>query len=153
MPPKYTIPTFAKAQLALLKQEEDCEISDSTALIAVHSPTALHRAGLAITNLVINSQRTGLGGKTVLELGPDAATGGELGEHGLRTGDVVLVAGQPGGSAKKREVKELEEKGISGVVTRVGKEAIWVAIGDEKEDVPPGRVWIVKVADDVTYRR
>lgn len=153
MPPKYTIPTFAKTQLALLKREQDSEISDSTSLIAAHSPAALHRAGLAVTNLVINSQRTGLGGKTVLELGPDAATGGELGEHGVRTGDVVLVAGQPGGSAKKREVRELEEKGARGVVTRVGKGAVWVAVEEGKEDAPPGRVWVVKVADDVTYRR
>lgn len=153
MPPKYTIPAFAKTQLALLKQEQDSEISDSTSLIAAHSPAALHRAGLAITNLVITSQRTGLGGKTVLELGPDAATGGELGEHGLRTGDVVLVAGQPGGSAKKREVKELEEKGARGVVTRVAKEAVWVAVDEGNEELPLGRIWVVKVADDVTYRR
>lgn len=153
MPPKYTIPTFAKTQLFLLKQEQDSEVADSTSLIAAHSPPALHRAGLAVTNLVVSSQRTGLGGKTVLELGPDAATGGELGEHGVRTGDVVLVAGQPGGSARKREVRELEEKGVRGVVTRVGRAAVWVAVGERDEEVPPGRVWVVKVADDVTHRR
>ncbi|SPO00865.1 probable DNA-binding protein SMUBP-2 [Cephalotrichum gorgonifer] len=153
MPPKLSVPAFARTQLALLKAEQESEIADSTALINSHTPSALHRAGLAVTNLVVTSQRTGLGGKTVLELGPDAATGGELGEHGIRTGDVVLVAGQPGGSAKKREVRELEEKGVGGVVVRFGKGAISVAVEEGKDEMPAGKVWIVKVADDVTYRR
>lgn len=153
MPPKLSVPAFAKTQLALLKNEQECEIADSSALISTHAPTSLQRAGLAVTNLVINSQRTGLGGKTVLELGPDAAIGEELGEHGVRVGDVVIVSGQPGGSAKKREVRELEEKGVRGVVIKVGKGTIAVAAGEGNDEVPAGRVWIVKVADDVTHRR
>jgi DNA polymerase alpha-associated DNA helicase A len=150
------VPSFATTQLALLEQELQSEISETGTLITNHTPAGLQRAGLAITNLVISSQRTGLGGKTVLELSPDSATSssGELPEHGVRTGDIVLVAEQPAGSAKKREIKELEKKGARGVVTKVQKSFVGVALDEGKEDASfGGRVWIVKLADEVTYRR
>ncbi|KAF5554303.1 HCS1-DNA helicase A [Fusarium napiforme] len=149
------ISAFATTQLALLEQELQTEINETSTLISNHSPTALQRAGLALTNLVVSGQRTGLGGRTVLELSPDAATGSpdELPEHGLRTGDIVLVAEQPAGSAKKREVKDLEKKGARGVVTRVNRGWIAVAVDEGKEEVGfLGRVWAVKLADEVTYK-
>lgn len=94
----------------------------------------------------------------MVELAPDAAvsSGDELPEHGIRTGDIVLVSEQPAGSAKKREVKELERKGARGVVTRVRREWVGVALDEEREDAVGGlggRVWVVKVADDVTFKR
>ncbi|KAI0600832.1 P-loop containing nucleoside triphosphate hydrolase protein [Biscogniauxia sp. FL1348] len=149
------IPAFASTQLALLDAELQSELQETSGLVSSTSPTSLQRAGLAVTNLVISAQRTGLGGRTVLELGPDGATGGELPEHGIRTGDIVLVSEQPAGSAKKREIKDLEKKGARGVVTKIKKDAIAVAVDEEKEDAASlsGRVWIVKLADDVTYRR
>jgi hypothetical protein len=82
------IPSFAATQLALLEAELQSELSETSSLISNTSPAALQKAGLAITNLSLSSQRTGLGGKTVVELGPDSATaskGGELAEHGVRT--------------------------------------------------------------------
>ncbi|KOS19335.1 DNA polymerase alpha-associated DNA helicase A [Escovopsis weberi] len=150
------VQAFAATQLVLLDQELQSEILETSALVSNHSPAGLQRAGQAITNLVVSSQRTGLGGKTVLELAPDNATSatGELPEHGIRTGDIVLVAEQPAGSARKREVKELERKGARGVVTKVQKGAVCVALDEAKEDVAfLGRVWIVKLADEVTYKR
>ncbi|OHE98895.1 hypothetical protein CORC01_05791 [Colletotrichum orchidophilum] len=151
-------PSFATTQLSLLASELAAEVAESSALVSAHSPTALQRAGLALPNLVVGARRTGLGGRTVLELTPDTAVSsatGELPEHGLRPGDIVLVSEQPAGNAKKKEVKELESKGARGVVTRVRREAVGVAVdegkGEEREFT--GRVWIVKVADDVTYRR
>lgn len=116
------IPAFATTQLALLDAELQSELQETSGLISNTSPTSLQRAGLAITNLLVSSQRTGLGGRTVLELSPDSATagaGGELPEHGIRTGDIVLVSEQPAGSAKKREIKDLEKKGVRGVVTKI----------------------------------
>lgn len=75
-------------------------------------------------------------------------------EHGIRTGDIVIVSEQPAGSAKKREVKELEAKGSRGVVTRVGRSAVWVALdSEEDEGVGTKRLWLVKLANDVTYKR
>ncbi|KAI2466627.1 DNA helicase [Annulohypoxylon bovei var. microspora] len=149
------VPAFARTQLALLDAELQSEIHETSGLIAGTSPSSLQRAGLAVTNLSVASQRTGFGGRTVLELGPDSATGNELPEHGIRTGDIVLVAEQPAGSAKKREVKDLERKGVRGVVTRIKRDAIAVAVDEDREDAAgfAGRVWLVKLADDVTYRR
>ncbi|KAJ3468937.1 hypothetical protein MRS44_003002 [Fusarium solani] len=153
------VPTFASTQLALLDQELQTEISETSTLISNHSPTGLQRAGLALTNLIVSAQRTGFGGRTVFELSPDAATAragaeGELPEHGLRTGDIVLVAEQPAGSAKKREIKELERKGARGVVTKVSRGWIGVALDEGKDEVAfSGRVWAVKLADEVTYKR
>ncbi|KAG9238380.1 DNA helicase-like protein [Amylocarpus encephaloides] len=159
MAPKYPIdvPSFATTQLALLDQELQSELFETSSLISNTSPTSLQRAGIAITNLTLSSQRTGLGGKTVVELAPDPATAsadGELPEHGIRTGDIVIVSEQPAGSAKKREVKELEAKGSRGVVTRAGRAAVWVALdGEEDEGVGQKRLWLVKLANDVTYKR
>ncbi|KAI1390223.1 DNA helicase [Hypoxylon trugodes] len=149
------IPAFARTQLALLDAELQSEIQETSGLVSATSPVSLQRAGLALINLVVASQRTGFGGWTVLELGPDSATGGELPEHGLRTGDIVLVSEQPAGSAKKREVKDLERKGAKGVVIKVKRETVAVAVDEDKEDAASfgGRVWMVKLADDVTYRR
>ena len=152
------IPSFAATQLALLDLELQSELSETSSLMSNASPTALQRAGLAITNLSLVSQRTGLGGKTVVELGPDSATArddGELSEHGVRVGDIVAVSEMPSGSAKNREVKELESKGSRGVVTRVGTKAVWVALDEREgeEGIGGKRLWLVKLANDVTYKR
>jgi DNA polymerase alpha-associated DNA helicase A len=175
------VPQFAQTQLALLASELAAEIAESAALVALHSPQALQRAGVALTNLCITAQRTGLGGKTVLELGRDPATtsassssssgggdgGADLPEHGIRVGDIVLVAEQPpsgGGGARKREMREREAGGVKGVVTRVGRAGLGVAVDGEEGGKEKGegegvlgggekRVWIVKVADDVTFKR
>ena len=159
--PAIDIPAFAATQLSLLAAEQATEIAENSGLIASHSPAALQRAGLALTNLTIGAQRTGLGGKTVVELVPDAAVSsgtGELPEHGLRTGDIVLLSEQASGSAKKKEIKELEKKGVRGVITRVRKGDVGVALdeasGEREEGIAGmGRVWLVKLADDVTYKR
>ncbi|TDZ13079.1 DNA polymerase alpha-associated DNA helicase A [Colletotrichum spinosum] len=156
MAPDPLSPTsFASTQLTLLAGELAAEVAESSALVSLHSPSSLQRAGLALANLVVGARRTGLGGRTVVELAPDPAVSTQLPEHGLRPGDIVLVAEQPAGNAKKKDVRELESKGARGVVTRVRSEAVAVAVeegkGEEREFT--GRVWMVKVADDVTYRR
>jgi DNA polymerase alpha-associated DNA helicase A len=152
------VPAFAATQLALLDLELQSELAETSSLISTTSPTALQRAGLAITNLTLTSQRTGLGGKTVVELGSDSAIArkeSELAEHGIRTGDIVVVSEMPSGSARKREVRELESKGCRGVVTRVGKAAVWVALDEREgeEGIGGKRLWLVKLANDVTYKR
>jgi len=158
-PTAVDISSFATTQLSLLDAELQSELSETSSLISNTSPTSLQRAGIAITNLTLSSQRTGSYGKTVVELAPASATSnadGELPEHGIRTGDIVAVAEQPAGSAKKREVRELEEKGCRGVVTRVGRGSVWVALDEEREGegvVGGKRLWLVKLANDVTYKR
>ncbi|KAL8907672.1 MAG: hypothetical protein Q9171_005765 [Xanthocarpia ochracea] len=150
------IPSFATRQLSLIATELASETAENALLLSNHSPRTLSRTGLAITNLTLSSQRTGLGGKTVLELAQDSAVGGEeLGEHGIRVGDIVRVGQQPKGGEKKAEKKSMEDKGLEGVVVRLGQKAVQVALdkeGDEGDGLG-GRLWVVKLANDVTYKR
>ncbi|KAL3256639.1 hypothetical protein ABHI18_007432 [Aspergillus niger] len=98
-----------------------------------------------------------------------------LGAHGVRVGDVVKVveisSGGSGGAGGKKgkEGKEKDGKGgggggVEGVVTRVGESAVWVAFGgkdggkgkdaeDGVEELWGRKVWMIKLANDVTYRR
>lgn len=163
---------FATTQLSLLSAEQAAEISETSLLLSSSPPTVLARAGLALLNLQIVSQRTGLGGKTVIELSLDPAfksTGknsskgsdsSELPEHGLRTGDIVRVAQQPRGGEKKAIQEGLKAKGDEGVVTKVAQVAISIALGrgddgdsGSFDEVSGGRLWVVKLANDVTYKR
>ncbi|KAL1639928.1 hypothetical protein SLS58_007516 [Diplodia intermedia] len=156
MPPQTDIPTFAAAQLSLLDAELQAELAETSLLLSAHPPQTLQRAGLAILNLHISSQRTGLGGKTVVELELDPAVkgaGAELPEHGIRTGDIVGVQEQPAGSAKKKEKSDLKKSGVEGVVLRVSAATVAVALDKEDVDVPQGKLWLVKLANDVTYKR
>lgn len=140
------LPVFATAQMSLLSAELATETALTATLLASTSPATLSCAGLAILNLVVTSQRTGLGGKTVLELEQDHAIGnvGQIGDHGIRVGDIVRVGDQPKGSEKKREKAGMEGRGLEGVVVRVGQKGIQVALGKDEEDVDAlgGRLWV-----------
>lgn len=148
MPKPTDIPSFAATQLTLLDAELQAELAETNALLSSHTPTALSRAGLAILNLNVSSIRTGLGGKSVVELGLDPAvvTKGEkadIPEHGIRVGDIVAIQDQPTGSAKKTEKRELAKKGVEGVVLRVRRENIEVVLDKEDADVPSGgKLWM-----------
>jgi DNA polymerase alpha-associated DNA helicase A len=165
-PPKpVNVPAFATTQLALLDAELLSEIDETSALLSSNSnsnssasASALALAGLAITNLTVAAMRTGLGGKTVMELGPDAAVSGTAGdglaEHGIRVGDIVAVAEQTAASARRREAREARDRGLRGVVVRVARAGVAVALEEREDgDVPGGRLWVVKLANDVTYKR
>lgn len=139
------ITAFATAQLGLLANEQKAEVDETALLTSTHSPSVLARAGLAITNLNVNNQKTGLGGKTVLDLGLDPAVSGvskELPQHGIRVGDIVGVAEQPKGSEKKKDRTDMEKKGVHGVVVKVMREYVVVALDKEDVDVPNGKLWL-----------
>lgn len=148
MPEPTNIPTFAASQLTLLDAELQAELLETNALLSSHTPTALSRAGLAILNLNVSSIRTGLGGKTVIELGLDSAVVAkgekpDIPEHGIRVGDIVAVQDQPSGSAKKAEKREGAKKGVEGVVLRVRRENVEVVLDKEDADVPSsGKLWM-----------
>ena len=55
---------FASKQLELLEKERLAEVAEVSDAITLYSPSQLQIRGLALLNLVINSVRTGLGGKT-----------------------------------------------------------------------------------------
>lgn len=169
------ISSFASTQLALLQKELAAELEETQLLTSTHAPIKLERAGLALLNLNVSNQRTGFGGKTLLELALDPAVGsGELPEHGLRVGDICAVAEQPKGAEKKKEREGMEKRGVEGVVTKFQKENVTVALDKEEVDVPGVKLWLyvcillkvsgvhrlitneynrVKLANDVTWKR
>lgn len=144
MPPKAVdIQAFASTQLSLLSAELAAETASTSALLSSTSPTALARAGFAILNLVISAQRTGLGGKIVLELEQDRALG-EFGEHGIKVGDIVRVGEQPKGNERKKEKLNMEARGMEGVVVRVGSRGVRVAMEQDEMVLEElrGRLWV-----------
>lgn len=149
MPKSTNIPCFATSQLTLLDAELQAELSETNALLSSHTPTALSRAGLAILNLHVSSIRTGLGGKTVVELALVSAvvakgTTPDIPEHGIRVGDIVSVQDQPSGSAKKAEKKELAKKGAEGVVLKARRETLEIVLDKEDAELPSGsRLWVL----------
>lgn len=137
------VSAFATQQLALLDNELKAELTETELLTSTHAPSVLQRAGLAILNLNVHSQRTGFGGKTLLELGLDPAVGsGELAEYGLRVGDICAVAEQPKGAERKNVREGMERKGVQGVITKVQKEHVTIALDKEDVDVPSGKLWV-----------
>lgn len=145
------ISTFARNQLDLLAAEQAAETTQNATLLSSSSPSNLASAGLAVTNLQLSNQRTGFGGRTVLELEHDSAlsskSGGEV-EHGIRVGDIVRIGEQPRGAERKREKAKLEEGGVEGVVTKVKGKGLDVAVdegrkGEEQlEGLGAGRLWV-----------
>ncbi|GAQ07418.1 DNA polymerase alpha-associated DNA helicase A [Aspergillus lentulus] len=197
-PEPISIPRFAQAQLQLLLQEHEAEISSSSlastaASVSPSTRRTLQATGYALTGVVLSQCRTGLGGRVVGEFTADAAVSssksttnkgeddkagadGEprLGAHGIRVGDIVRVNDTSGSGSKKLSKdkgkaggKDAAEasKGPEGVVTRVGERSIWIAFGqrggggrskedDEAiEELWGKKLWLIKLANDVTYRR
>ncbi|KAJ5648607.1 hypothetical protein N7490_004979 [Penicillium lividum] len=179
-PDPISIPLFAETQLQLLLREHEAEVSSSSlastaASVSPATRRTLQATGNALTGLILSQCRTGLGGRVVGEFAPDPAiastesTDGQprLGSHGIRVGDVVCVNDVSAGAKKvgKDKGKDGEAKGPEGVVTRVSDKAIWIAFGqrgggtrskedDEAiEELWSKKLWVIKLANDVTYRR
>lgn len=137
------VQSFATSQISLLNGELQAELAEVQLLTSTHAPSVLQRAGLALLNLAVTSQRTGFGGKTLLELGLDPAVGsGALPENGLRVGDICALAEQPKGAERKKEREIMESRSAEGVVTRVQKETVTVALNQEEIDIPSGKLWL-----------
>ncbi|KAK2753468.1 hypothetical protein FQN54_007858 [Arachnomyces sp. PD_36] len=105
--------------------------------------------------------------------GEEARDGGEarLGVHGIRVGDVVRVcdvaassSSRKAGKGKDKDADSEDSQGVEGVATRVGDRSAWVAFGakgkggntkeeEAVEDLWGKKLWLVKLANDVTYRR
>lgn len=137
------IAAFATTQLDLLDRELKAELEETSELSSQYAPAGLQRAGLAVLNLQLGSQRTGFGGKTIVDLEHDSAIGqADLPEHGFRPGDIVGVRPQVGGSVKKREKAEADKKGVDGVVVKTTSSSVAVALDKDEVDIPSGKLWM-----------
>jgi DNA polymerase alpha-associated DNA helicase A len=155
------------------------KLASTAASVSPQTRRTLQATGHALTGLLLSQCRTGLGGRVVGEFAPDPAVASDesraadgtvrLSAHGIRVGDVVRVADVAGKKEKvgkeKEKGGEKEAAGPEGVVTRTGEKGLWIAFGqavggvrskedDEAvEELWGKKVWAVKLANDVTYRR
>lgn len=127
-----------------IEEEQKADTDDAEAYLRNYSPKKLARLGLAITNLVLASTRTGLGGKTVMEFELDLAVKDKGIEPGLiRTGDIVKVSNHGD--------KVID---FTAVVVKITPAMVVVSTDDEGAEVNDDvRCWMAKVANSVTYRR
>lgn len=142
---------FVENNLALLSLERETEIAESEGFITGHleNPKELEARGLCLQRLHVSSQRVGLYGRQVLTFEPSGkATNRSFVANTIGPGDIVGV--YVGG-------KSPTDKPLSGVVTKSTESSLSVAFDDLQEfvdiSVHDGALQVVKLANDVTYKR
>ncbi|GAM39967.1 DNA polymerase alpha-associated DNA helicase [Talaromyces pinophilus] len=183
-PTPVPISLFADAQRKLLQKEHEVEklssalATSSTNTVSPSTRRTLQATGYALTGIVLEQCRTGMGGRIVGEFGADAAYATEsteesdgrarFGAHGIRVGDVVRVLEISSGRKSGKEGKEAggnKSDGAEGVVIKASEKALSVAFGqsggganakaeeESVDDMWGKKLWLVKLANDVTHRR
>ncbi|KAG2173383.1 hypothetical protein INT44_008735 [Umbelopsis vinacea] len=143
---------FIDSQLDLVANERKLEVEETTRLLSACSPAQLQKRGVALVGLRIASMRTGLGGKSLLdlELAQHLTDSPRLPSHKIRTGDIV-------GLQEYKKDKPTSQTQLSGVVSRVTDTTVTVALqGREDDELPQAlqdRCQIVKLANNITYER
>ena len=168
---------FDQFKDAILDEQKE-DIALTTSYINNYPPKKLAQLGLGIINLQIVNIRTGLGGKTILELQLDSAfSDGEINTSTLRTGDIVQLAKMTSSalsnkSEKKKPSKNHKEEsqtqdqsdvGIEAVVIKVSTQTISISVDESTDDSKIlqyynntndlARMWLVKLTNSITYKR
>lgn len=149
-PTPVPIPLFADTQRKLLLEEHEAEklssalATSSTNTVSPSTRRTLQATGHALTGIVLEQCRTGMGGRIVGEFGADAAFATEtttddrprFGAHGIRVGDVVRVLEISSGRKSGKEGKDTtggnksaSSNGAEGVVTKISEKTLSVAFG------------------------
>lgn len=138
--------------------EQNSDTLLTTSYLEAYSPKKLASFGLAVINLLMTNMRTGLGGKTLIELSLDPAfsqSDDEIQSGSIRVGDIVKL---------DRMGENEQSTALEGVVVRVGGKMIGVTVEEDSNDDTllnlynnTGndniRMWIVKLTNSVTYKR
>lgn len=142
-----------------LEQKFDSQLTSS--YLESYSPKKLAALGLAVLNLSLTNLRSGLGGKSVLELCLDPAfsqSTDEILSGTLRVGDIVELDRM--GKSNAETVKTA----LEGVIIKLTGKSVHIAVEDDKSDESllnlynntsndNNRMWIVKLTNSVTYKR
>ncbi len=132
---------FVRRTLELLDLEREAEIAEATLLQQRLTPEQLQQRGRCILNLEMTDVFFGLGGRAYVEMSPTNAS--QLPSHRMQTGDVVLI----------RSSSDDENEEPTGVISKVKREAITIALDEDLERELRGKLRLDKVANDVTYKR
>ncbi|CEG64601.1 hypothetical protein RMATCC62417_01544 [Rhizopus microsporus] len=144
---------FIAHQRELIEIERKVDVEETIKLLSSYAPIQLQRRGIALVGLKITGMRTGLGGKSLidLELANPNILPPILPAHKITTGDIV------GLDVYKKDKPSKNVDKWSGVVARVTESRITVALSQEIEDELPAelqeRCQIVKLANSITYER
>lgn len=171
--PEQLITSFKNA----IDLEQSSDLLQTNDYLKAYSVKKLANLGLAIINLLVDNSRTGLGGKTLIELGLDAALlqkdgRGELPSlqvGTIRVGDIVRLDKMSNvGKIEKKTFKTQTSDQVSssveyvdGVVIKIHSNTITVSVDEEDSTMDlynntnDGgiRMWIVKLSNSVTYKR
>ncbi|KAJ2958002.1 hypothetical protein NQZ79_g6351 [Umbelopsis isabellina] len=145
--------SFIDSQIELVAKERKLEVEDTARLLSACSPAQLQKRGVALVALRVASMRTGMGGKSLLELelAQPLTDPPRLPSHKIRTGDIV-------GLQEYKKDKPLSQTLLSGVVSKVTDTSVTVALSQDRDndEIPQelqDRCQIVKLANNVTYER
>lgn len=139
-----------------LEQRSDTLLT--TSYLETYSPKKLASFGLAVVNLVMLNMRSGLGGKTLIELSLDPAFSrpeDEIQCGSLRVGDIVKL---------DRMGEKEQNTALEGVLVKVSGKVLGVSVEEDTSDDTllnlynnTGndniRMWIVKLTNSITYKR
>lgn len=138
--------------------EQQVDTGQTQEYLTLYSSKKLAKLGLAVINLVIDGLRTGLAGKTIIDLVLDPALGDkELEVGSIRVGDIIKLD-------KMNSTEDSEPSDLSGVVTKVGSKSVSISIDEDSNDEKVltmynntgsdnSKVWIVKLTNSITYKR
>ncbi|KAJ1977318.1 hypothetical protein H4R35_002349 [Dimargaris xerosporica] len=162
---------FVCHQAELIAKERTLELDTTAELLRSWSPLHLQRLGLALVGLRITGLRTGLGGKTLVDLeAPHSSGRSTLPTHQLRPGDIVSLQAYHAGQADKGAAKKAPKvrKGganassaipspsspsLSAVIYRSTDAKLIVSTTDDIPDDWNERCTVQKLANDVTFKR
>lgn len=136
---------FIDKMTRLIELERQAEIEETRRLLATLKPAELQRRGRCLLDLRSSGTRFGLGGRIQLDLVP--ASTPQLPAHRIQVGDVVAIL-----NMKSTSKKALDEA-PTGVVAKVRRDSVTVALDRDLESDLAGALRLDKVANDVTYRR
>ncbi|CDR40163.1 CYFA0S04e04940g1_1 [Cyberlindnera fabianii] len=163
--------------LRCIELERAADVQQTTALLNSLPQKKLAAKGLAIINLSTENVRTGLGGRTIVELKNDLSfhDSDTIDSGDIRTGDIVKIdragagaraagTSDPSASKKKTSKASKDDKDQSnadsaceGVITRVSQTSVVVTIDENHEEkvlnIISDRLWIVKISNSITYKR
>ncbi|KAF3993986.1 hypothetical protein FT663_00006 [Candidozyma haemuli var. vulneris] len=144
--------------------ELQCDNILTDSYLSKYSPKKLASFGLAIVNLTMTNMRSGIGGKSLIELSLDPAVSQpdeEIKSGSLRVGDIVQLDKMKSATAKD---SDKESTSLEGVVTRLSSSAVTVSVEEDTSDDnllnlynntgnDHSRMWIVKLTNYITYKR
>ncbi|QEL61755.1 hypothetical protein CJJ09_003911 [Candidozyma auris] len=144
--------------------ELQCDHVLTDSYLSKYTPKKLSSFGLAIINLTMTNMRSGIGGKSLIELSLDPAVSQpdeEIKAGTIRVGDIVQLNRMKNAAAKDADA---ESTALEGVVSRLSATSVTVSVEEDSSDDKllnlynntgndNVRMAIIKLTNYVTYKR